>query len=86
MTTSHLPSMPGWPCSPHRPPRAGSPPQQDRSPSGLCRAQPARSVRGTHLRIADLRSRPAYISLADTSAAQTRRVATHNPPVGHHRA
>jgi hypothetical protein len=40
-------------------------------------------VRGTSLRIADLRSRPAYISLADSPPDQARRVATttnaHHP-------
>ena len=40
-------------------------------------------MRGTSLRIADLRFRPAYISLAD-SPTQTRRVATHSPTADPH--
>lgn len=39
---------------------------------------------GNSLRIADLRFRPAYISLAD-SPTQTLRVATHSHTPAHHR-
>src|SRR6266545_8126343 len=67
--------------------RAGAPPSQDRSPKVLCApAKPAALlVRGTSLRIADLRSQPAYISVVVGRSTMPRRVVPTQPP-GHHQA
>ena len=79
MPTDHARGRPGLSVSEDPDPRAGPPPLQDRSPSRLCPHPRARSVRGTSLRIADLRFRPAYISLAASPPDPARRVGPTPP-------
>ena len=65
--------------------RAGTPPLQDRSPNRLCRGlRPATVARGTFLRMADVRSQPANISVAASRSPLTRRVVPPQEPPGHH--
>jgi transposase len=66
---------------------AGVPPPQGRSPTVLChQVQPgAWLVRGTFLRTADLRSQPAYISLAGSRPTPRRRVMPTTRPAHHRR-
>ena len=61
------------------------PPLQDRSPGVLCLGlAEAKLVRGTFLRIADVRSQPANISVAASRSTPSRRVVpSHKLPDPH---
>lgn len=57
---------------------------QNRSPAALCRGDAeANLVRGNFLRMTDLRSRSAYISVADISRTTPRRVVELSEPAPH---
>jgi hypothetical protein len=64
---------------------------QDRPPAALCRGHAeANLVRGTFLRMTDLRFRPAYISVTVSRITTPRRVVeitdpAHRPPSLHSR-
>ena len=57
---------------------------QDRSPAALCRGlAEAKLVRGTFLRITDMRSRPANISVAVSRTTVRRRIVDISEPAHH---
>ena len=59
---------------------------QDRSPAALCRGEAeAKLVRGNFLRIPDMRSRPAYISVAASRTTVRRRIVETSEPARHPR-
>jgi len=59
---------------------------QDRSPAALCRGlAEAHLVRGTFLRMNDMRSRPANISVAVSRTTVRRRVLNISEPAHHQR-